>query len=369
MEAKLNKSTQVHYLCQKKSNWSSLWLNIPLLTPVLIDCLIDNMRLIYHPGMRTTQDAPGVEVRATKFGSLDSVDYLDDLKLRVLSIDYFERIISTLETNNELIRNVDMIGASYDFRRAPNELITYFQNLTDLIEEFYMQNNYRSVSLVCHSMGCLNTVFLLNQHSQEWKDVYVRRVISLAAPWAGSVGALSAMLFGDTLGIPFLNGEKIRALQSTFPSLTYLFPREPVFPADQVLIETPEYNYTLGNFDEMFEDAGLMNQLEMWRDTKDIANLMPPNVELWCLYGTGKKTPSKLVFPGPIKLNGRHRLIEGDGDGTVNIESLQACELFKQLQEKPVYTKQFHDHDHMMILRSKMVTEFISSAIMAGRID
>jgi hypothetical protein len=41
VEAKLNKTSVVHYICEKVSNdYFSLWLNMELLVPVVIDCFV-----------------------------------------------------------------------------------------------------------------------------------------------------------------------------------------------------------------------------------------------------------------------------------------------------------------------------------------
>lgn len=53
LEAKLDKPKVVHYLCSKKTDsYFTLWLNLELLLPVIIDCWIDNIRweLGYKPG-------------------------------------------------------------------------------------------------------------------------------------------------------------------------------------------------------------------------------------------------------------------------------------------------------------------------------
>lgn len=53
LEAKLDKPKVVHYLCSKKTDsYFTLWLNLELLLPVIIDCWIDNIRweLGYRPG-------------------------------------------------------------------------------------------------------------------------------------------------------------------------------------------------------------------------------------------------------------------------------------------------------------------------------
>lgn len=45
LEAKLDKPSVVHYLCSKKTDsYFTLWLNLELLLPVIIDCWIDNIR-------------------------------------------------------------------------------------------------------------------------------------------------------------------------------------------------------------------------------------------------------------------------------------------------------------------------------------
>lgn len=41
IDAKLNKPDVVHYLCDKKTNdYSNIWLNLELLVPYVIDCLV-----------------------------------------------------------------------------------------------------------------------------------------------------------------------------------------------------------------------------------------------------------------------------------------------------------------------------------------
>lgn len=41
IEAKLNKPEVVHYVCDKKTDkYDNIWLNLELLVPVVIDCLV-----------------------------------------------------------------------------------------------------------------------------------------------------------------------------------------------------------------------------------------------------------------------------------------------------------------------------------------
>jgi lysophospholipase-3 len=363
LEAKLNKTTVPHYLCSKVSDWFDLWLNVHLLVPHFVDCFYDNLMLHYDNKTHTTHNTEGVEIRPTNFGSIDSVDYLD--VVHIPGTAYFDTIIETLVKNNGYVRNVDMIGAAFDFRKAPNELAGFFEDLKYLIEEHYIRNSYRPVTLICHSMGCLNSLYLLNRQTDNWKSVYVRRLITLGAPWSGSFKAISAMLYGDNLGIPLLDKNKLRMVQSSFPSLMYLFPREPAFNKSRILVETPRKNYTLENLDDLFVDANLLDQRDMWHDTRDIANnLKAPNVELWCLYGSGSETPTKIIYKDSIDKNS-YLEVEGKGDGTVNLESLRACEYFAEQQKAPVYTRMLPNVDHISILRGTEAAQIISSYILA----
>ena len=48
-------------------------------------------------------------------------------------------------------------------------------------------------------MGGPMTLIFLQRQSQEWKDKYINRLITLAAVWGGSVKALKVFAIGDDL--------------------------------------------------------------------------------------------------------------------------------------------------------------------------
>lgn len=74
LEAKLNKSDVVHYICQKTTtDYFNIWLNMELLVPLVIDCWIDNIKLTYDNVTRTTRNPPGVSFLHTEFLDQSSV--------------------------------------------------------------------------------------------------------------------------------------------------------------------------------------------------------------------------------------------------------------------------------------------------------
>lgn len=119
VEAKLNKTSVVHYICEKVSNdYFSLWLNMELLVPVVIDCFIDNLKLNYDNVTRTSSNQPGVETRIPGWGNPLVVEYIDPSRASPGS--YFKDIGNMLVTDLGYVRNTSLRGAPYDFRKGPN---------------------------------------------------------------------------------------------------------------------------------------------------------------------------------------------------------------------------------------------------------
>jgi len=75
----------------------------------------------------------------------------------------------------------------------------YFVSLKALIEETYSINDNHPVILVCHSMGCLFSLYFLKHQDQKWKDKHVRSMISIGAPFGGATRALTAVTSGETM--------------------------------------------------------------------------------------------------------------------------------------------------------------------------
>lgn len=119
LEARLNKSNVVHYICQKATqDFFNIWLNMELLVPVVIDCWIDNIKLIYDNETRTTRNTDGVEIRVPGWAGSETVEWLDPSHAATGS--YFTDIANTLVELGH-VRNSTLKGAPYDFRKAPSK--------------------------------------------------------------------------------------------------------------------------------------------------------------------------------------------------------------------------------------------------------
>ena len=78
--------------------------------------------------------------------------------------DYFYTLVEAMVGAGG-VRNVSIRGSPYDFRFAPSSVYygSWLAKMTSLVEETYLMNQNSRVTLLSHSMGCLYTLWFLNQ--------------------------------------------------------------------------------------------------------------------------------------------------------------------------------------------------------------
>lgn len=364
LEAKLNKTSVVHYLCEKISkDFFNVWLNIELLVPVIIDCWIDNVKLTYDNVTRTTRNQDGVDIRVPGWGDPSVIEYLDPSKASPGA--YFKDIGNMLVNELGYIRKLSLRGAPYDFRKGPNENEEFFNKLKLLVEETYLMNNNAPVTLIAHSMGGPMTLIFLQRQSQKWKDKYISSLITLAGAWGGSVKAIKVFAIGDDLGAYLLRQSTLKDEQITSPSLGWLLPSKLFWKETEVLVETDKKNYTLANLRDFLIDVNVPNGWEFRKDNEKYQlNFSPPGVEIHCLYGYKIDTVEKLYYKPGTSIDGYPQLIPGDGDGTVNLRSLEGCLHWEGKQKQKVYHQGFPGVDHMGILKNSDILKYIKMVLM-----
>lgn len=63
----------------------------------------------------------------------------------------------------------------------------------------YQDANDRRVILIAHSQGSLRSTNFLNQQPIWWRNKYIHKLITLAAPWAGAVDMIRQMMEGKMM--------------------------------------------------------------------------------------------------------------------------------------------------------------------------
>ncbi|XP_014661427.1 PREDICTED: group XV phospholipase A2-like [Priapulus caudatus] len=362
VEAKLNKTVVPHSYCDKiTSDYFNLWLNLELLIPYVLDCWVDNMRLDYDNVTRKASEPEGVNIRIPGFGNTTTVEWLDPSQASPGL--YFTKIVDALIALG-YTRGLNIKGAPYDFRRAPNEHGEYFKRLKTLVEQTYYSNGNHKVVLLCHSMGNPMVLYFLNGQSQAWKDKFVHSMFALAGVWGGTVKPIRVYASGENLGVFLLNPLTLRKQQRSTPSLAFLLPSSDFWGPDEVLATTAQRNYTVKDYKAFFDDLGYPNGYDSWLDTRDLIDIgKPPGVVVHCLHGAKVDTAERFAWKAGKFPDHQPTATYGDGDGTVNMRSLRGCLRWERAQKQKVYERGYKGVDHMGILQHPPIIDYLQKVL------
>lgn len=233
---------------------------------------MDNIKLSYDNITRTTRNTPGVHIRLLEQNKTDSVEWIGEY----FGGYYF--YIARALVDHGYIRDKSIFGAPYDFRKGPSkkfindiifsymyhvmmiiylnlidENIKWFNDLKQLTEDAYKINNNTCVTYIAHSMGGRMLLYFLQQMPQNWKDKYVKKAITLAVPWGGSIQAFRALSIGYDLGLFYLPTKKMYEIQKTFPSLVWLLPSKHFWKSNEFIAQIGNKNYTVKDIDQFFK--------------------------------------------------------------------------------------------------------------------
>lgn len=138
-------------------------------------------------------------------------------------------------------------------------------------------------------------------------------------------------------------------------------PTDKFWAGDEVLVSTPTRNYTVNDYQDFFEDIGFPIGYEMRKATQNLVyNLDPPQVETHCLYGMGLKTPEAFSYAKPKDFpDAQPAVVFGDGDGTVNLRSLQGFRRWLGKQKQPIFFQEVPGAEHVATLKHPAVINYI----------
>ena len=242
----------------------------------------------------------------------------------------------------------------------------YYVNLKTLIETTYANGGNRRVVLVAHSMGAPISLYFLTKYvTQEWKGTYIKAYITISGVWRGAVNALKAVLSGQNEGIVFDLPIWGRAAQRTYPGISFLLPTpSDTWTNDTVLVTTPRKNYTAWDYKALFDDIGYPRGYDMFLEFGMLtSDLIPPNVTTYVYYGYQYPTPDRLVYTVGEFPDTEPILIMGDGDGTVNINSLLSCQRWKKQMPYNLTMVGFLDVEHVDAIKNDDVIKHVDDVV------
>uniref|UniRef100_A0A1I8IMT1 Lecithin-cholesterol acyltransferase-like 1 n=1 Tax=Macrostomum lignano TaxID=282301 RepID=A0A1I8IMT1_9PLAT len=342
-----------HWYCERNTDKPVMaWLDLINLAYPAVHCLAYKLEMKFDPNTGRSRDNDGVSIVVPGFGETETVEWLSDVKIE--QTGYYNKLVDHLVNKLGYRRGVDIVGAPFDFRRAPNEMSEYFVQLGALIERSYAANGNKPVVIVGHSLGCKVILHFLHSRSQAWKDKYVKDFVAAAGPFGGSASSVLASVSGYNLGLGFIRPLWFRDAQRSWPSTYYLYPSGLVFEESLAIVETKQRKYTLAEEDirDLYQDIGYPHG---YRHFKALGNLtdqtLPPGVRTHCVFGHGLKTAHQFRWT-----NGRQfpdqqpDIVYSDGDGTVNIRSLDVCVNWSGKQAQPVASVPVAGAEHVKLL-------------------
>lgn len=355
---------------KNKDGWFRLWFDLSVLLSPFTRCFAERMMLHYDPDLDDYRNFPGIETRVPKFGSTQSLLYLDPYLKHITA--YMAPLVESLEQIG-YVDGQTLFGAPYDFRyglaaegHPSKEGSKFLQDLKDLIEKASNSNGGKPVILLSHSLGGLFVLQLLNRNPPSWRRKHIKHFVALSAPWGGTVQEMFTFASGNSLGVPLVEPLLVREEQRSSESNLWLMPNPRLFGGQKPLVITPNATYSAGDIPQFLNDIGFPQGVHPYKSRilPLTEKLVAPGVPVTCITGTGVRTPETLFY-GENGFDEQPEVVYGDGDGTVNMVSLLALEtLWSNKKNQTLKVIPIRGVSHTSILRNDAALDEIMAEIL-----
>ncbi|KAL9647298.1 hypothetical protein ABK040_011665 [Willaertia magna] len=356
-----NNSNFNSMFCAKTTKYPyQVW--VPLWGIIHQHCLRNDLKLKIKEdpngdGFVVHQHDENVRVFPMNIGSVKNVEVLAEFPL----FTYMTGLIDYLVKEACYERDKTIRAFPYDFRLSPKEWSATnrsiggdYERFKVLIEETFKLNDNKKVSLVSQSLGSPFTQYFLAHYvTQEWKDKYIDRFISISGAFDGTIYSKIALIQGIIFELDVFDKRATVEMISTWPSAYSTFvQKEYDFPF--FIYNGKEY-FT-SNYEEFFKDLDLKDAYKLLQHIRVKDRYKAPNVTTHCITGFGFETPLQFYYNGtkPLKdldITDFKLTKFVDGDTTIPTEALDICHNFKQ--DYPVLSHRFEKGPHRAIIKAE----------------
>eukprot|EP00698_Gefionella_okellyi_P019218 TRINITY_DN5868_c1_g1_i1.p1 TRINITY_DN5868_c1_g1~~TRINITY_DN5868_c1_g1_i1.p1 ORF type:complete len:424 (+),score=71.78 TRINITY_DN5868_c1_g1_i1:38-1273(+) len=265
---------------------------------------------------------PGVETRVLP--GFDGVLGLEDNAMHSLLV-FFQ--------NLGFIRGINLKANPYDWRLTPDRMPTFVNDTKAIVEFMHtMGNGTNKVTLVGHSTGASVALYFLQQMSQTWKDTYIHTFVALGGNLAGSAVCVNRLVAGPELPSGW-NVESYRdTVTRTAPSESWCLPRSTAVYGSLPVAQINNMNYTAATMADFLAAANLPAVADTYNRVVNVSTMNTyPGVNTFCWYGQHLSSPWGYFYTTPA-VSAPFQTIYGDGDGSHDLLTLQACQLWSRTQ-------------------------------------
>ena len=103
---------------------------------------------------------------------------------------------------------------------------------------------------------------------------------------------------------------------------------------------------------EMFKEFGTLT-----------GKLTPPNVTTFAYYGCEYPTPEKFIYTQGEFPDTEPEVVMGDGDGTVNINSLESCSVWSDQMSYKLTMMKFPNVEHVDAIKNSDIIQLIDNVV------
>lgn len=297
-----------------------VWPNVSRMITEPSDNFMDTLRLDSLGRPMNISVAPG-EV-------IDKINYI------LGNLHYTDLLRADLEaTGYHQDKNLFLLG--YDWRLSVTDLAMVLQQK---IQKILQDTGASAVDVVAHSMGGL----ILKQYILNTKETSARvgKAIFIGVPNLGTPDAAKTLLFGDNLGLPFLNSDKIQFLAQNMASIFQMLPTREYYAQSAGFYDdlTNASSKGILNYDQsksfllgLGKNKKLLEDAENLHSQLDNLDFSGTNITSYNIVGCGMftiKTINKMYYGQPSLVKQflgtpKYRIYSDSGDGTVILPSAQ----------------------------------------------
>ncbi len=262
--------------------------------------------------------------------AVDSSLFIGDVirKPNIL-LDYSQNLINDFISQG-YVNGENIFVFPYDWRKDLAEIAQ--QELKNRIDEILFETQFNKIDIVAHSQGGL-TIKRLIYDQPEYADK-INKIVFVGTPNLGSPKAAKALLYGDPMGVEFLNlgldPAEVKRIAQNMPSVYQLLPSKEYLSHGQNYLAKAKFigplitGYELLNHDDSKQflkdsglNSGLIDQAENFHSSGyDNFDFTSTGIQTFNIMGCQQGTIAR-VLAG----NGKYRLTYGPGDSTVPLIS------------------------------------------------
>jgi len=162
----------------------------------------------------------------------------------------------------------------------------------------------------------------------------------------------------------------VRDQQRSFESTVLLLPTSTsgIWSSSDVVLSTPLRNYSVDDYPELFDAIGYPDgrlKVEAIQEAQYDMLDRELGVPIYCFYSGGVPTPERLVYDSVSTFPDSEPRVEmGEGDGTVNLRSLEACQRWKDVQQRHPVNVTYYDgvEHHELLHHHELISDILHIA-------